>query len=121
MALGSAAARGLAAARARKSRRAITGSVWHIGGRGTADADSSHRCEEPLLANTRHANDASQSASREWSGTVDRDGNGVRMAIFHHHVMATLHPVESKAEFGQCSDRVLARGRRVRVHQTIPT
>src|ERR1035437_9937088 len=32
MALGSAAGRGAAAARARKSRRAITGSVWHIGG-----------------------------------------------------------------------------------------
>src|SRR5665811_1482019 len=64
--------------------------------------------------------DASQSASREWSGTVDRDGNGVRMPIFYHHVMATLHSVESKAKLAQCSDRILPRDRRVRGHYTSP-
>jgi hypothetical protein len=42
-------------------------------------SQSSQRLEKPLLANARHANDASQGASGEWSGAVDRNGNGVQL------------------------------------------
>ena len=86
---------------------------------GQRGGHSSHRREKPPLAGTRHANDASQSAPRERSGTVDRDRNGMRMPFFHHHVVTTLHSVESKAQL--CPDRIPARDRRVRGHQTSPT
>jgi hypothetical protein len=30
------------------------------------------------------------------------------MSIFHHHVVAALYPVESKAKLAQCPDGIFA-------------
>jgi hypothetical protein len=71
-------------------------------------ATSPQRREELPLANTRHADDASQGPFWQWPGAMNRDGHGVRMSILHHHVMATLYPVESKTEFAQSPDSIFA-------------